>query len=183
MSMRDFFQRFVKGDKTMNAHVKTEPFVDGTAGAMSDLSRVTEMMAQPPEITPQSELERHYSRIGELERAIHTLQTEQAVTEANLQGELARMAQYVSQRDEEVRRLRRADDIARKRYDAELEADITARIEKNRSEKLQQIADKSRLAAASHAAIAELERDPDFDEVEEPKRETIVHRHTAINHP
>lgn len=103
----------------------------------------------------------HRKDISSHEKAISRMQRDQAVREAELQAELASLAQEIAERES-----------ALKREASEREASIMAAIEQNRSKWADEVRLRSKLAAMSHAAISEAERE--FSPANE--RATIVHK-------
>lgn len=93
-----------------------------------------------------SRLDAHRRDISTQEKAINRLQKEQAIREAELQSDLASLAQEIAERKAELQR--EAD---------RREAEITALIEANRNQRTDEIKMRSRLLAASHAAVDSLQ--------------------------
>lgn len=90
-------------------------------------------------------VEMHRRDISSHEKAINRLQKEQAIREAELQSDLASLAQEIEERKAELQR--EAD---------RREAEIITQIEANRNQRTDEIKMRSRLLAASHAAVDSL---------------------------
>lgn len=117
----------------------------------------------------EAHVELHRQIISSNEKHINNLQREQSIRNAELQDELARLAQEVSERNARLAR----EDAAR-------EQEIGALILENRQVRTEEIARYSRLVAASHAALDALEQEPVLDMRHLMRPDAIVMKHSDI---